>query len=527
MVNFTNSNYTFKANNQQQQRIPAAHIVKENPFQQVASSVTIHSQNVKNLGDAIVNARGTDYTLGRMNDTTIRMGSLGIASLASALAYSKFSGVNEFIGFACWFASMGMAPKIINKMVEVKYGLDLDKEYVDSYGRRKKVFDDPGFICWDLIPQDELNRIGDKMGVPQGIINRNEAIQEKITQIVVQSKTWMMVSAGVATPVFASLMADGINQLKNPVMSFLHKQKMNGLAGQIENAIHSGNVDKAKQLFAKAVDGTFGMKEGSAIARMWQTTPKQMVKETGILEGAVQKVGDFFQNAKQVLTGKKAWIPRVSKETAKATESMKIKAITEHLMTNPQQAQLGATTLKSSVSQVDNWSKALLKIMETHPELQDDVLKQFIEFRAGNYKGGFENMIHVLQQAGKTSDPKQIQRLVKGLSDAGAREFLVNGNNQQMILDYLGKTPRNEKLLKEITTLIQSGQKEQATNMISKHLVSKRPIKLVDDAVQETLLHRRWLKRIGGIGLGLLAATALYTFFVMGRANKFNPEIKK
>jgi hypothetical protein len=520
MVGINNTNiYSFTANNKNQQH-QYAHLIKENPFQKVASSVNTHAENARNLGKAIAKAEGSDYTLGRMNDTTIRMGSLGIATLASSLAYSKVSGINEFIGFACWFASMGLSPKIINKMVKARFGLDLDKEYMDSYGRRKKLFDDPGFIPWDLVPDAELYKIGDKMGVPKNIINRKEAIQEKIQQVVVQSKTWMMISAGVATPVFASLMADGINQLKSPIMNLFHKRGLSSLEQRIENAVQSGNINKAKKLLQQAVDNTFGMKEGSAIARMWQDTPSKVVKKTGIIDGAVQKVGEFFQNAKRVITGKQAWIPKVAGKASPATESMKIKAIASHLQANPSQAQAGAEALKGSISQVNGWRDAILRIMKQHPELQDNAMEQFVKLRARNLQSGFGNMLNALSQSG-TADASTLSKLIKGLPDAGARKLLLEKGNQDAVLQYLGKTKENQELVKQLEKLFKSGQTDDAVA-----LLSKRPIKFIDDAVKDTLLHRRWLKRIGGIGLGLLAATAIYTFFVMGKANKYNPKIK-
>ena len=219
----------------------------KNPFEKVASTVTKHSKNVINVGKAIGNGQGSDYTLGRMNDTTIRLGSLGIATLASARSLSTIGGIGEFLGFACWFASMGISPKIINKMVQVKYGLNLDKEYVDSYGRRKQLFEDPGFICWDLIPDKELYHIGDRMGVPKNIVNRKEAIQEKITQVVIQSKTWMMLSAGITTPVIASLLGDALRKPVDKLFGAFHQRTLNNLDNSIQSALQSGNTAKAKK----------------------------------------------------------------------------------------------------------------------------------------------------------------------------------------------------------------------------------------------------------------------------------------
>jgi hypothetical protein len=291
------NNITFKADNKP--AVNYAHVVNENPFEAVSSTVKRHATNADNLRKALTKAQGTDYTLGSMNDTTIRSGSLAIAILASSKAISGVSGAGEFIGFCSWFAAMGISPKIINKMLQLKYGLNLDKEYVDSYGRRKKVFDDPGFICWDVIPKAEIDSIGDKMGIPKNIINRREAIQEKITQVVVQSKTWMMVSAGIATPVIASLIADTLKKPFNGLLNMMHSNNIQNVTSKVDRAIKTGNVAEAREILARSINSTLGANEGSALARLWKSVPDAVVEATGLETGAVSNLGKMFAGAKK------------------------------------------------------------------------------------------------------------------------------------------------------------------------------------------------------------------------------------
>ena len=56
-------------------------------------------------------------------------------------------------------------------------------------------------------------------------------------------------------------------------------------------------------------------------------------------------------------------------------------------------------------------------------------------------------------------------------------------------------------------------------------ILSKRPFAFVDEALTENFLHSRWLKRIGMLGVAVLALTTLYTIFFIGKNNKYNPKI--
>lgn len=498
------NNVTFKANNQHQY----AHLVKENPLQKVASSVQTHASNINNLKTAIVKGQGSDYTLGRMNDSTIRVGSLGIATLASAKALSKVTGMGEFLGFATWFASMGLSPKIINKMVQVKYGLNLDQEYVDSYGRRKKVFDDPGFICWDLIPDQKLYSIGDRMGVPQNIVNRKEAIQEKITQVVVQSKTWMMVSVGVTTPVLASLLADSLKKPVNSLFSFIHQKGLNNLDTSIEKAVNAGNTDKAKQIMSKLVQRTFGETDASAISRLWKSAPEVLVKETGITTGALNKLGEVTKTAKKPLTGFTAWISEIAGQANRAFKAKKLSAVVDHLVSSPEEAKKGLVVIEENLKAVNGWKSALMK----HSDLLDDAGKEFINLRAKNFEAALNGMKKALSLASEgKADKKLIEKFLKGINISQAERWSV-----EKIAEFTGKSTAEE-----IKNLLAQGKTEKTIK-----LLSKRPFNLIDDAVKDTLLHKRWLKRIGGIGLAVLAATAIYVFLCMGKSNKYNPKIE-
>lgn len=227
---------------------PTGYLVKENVFQSAGSTVKSYGKYAKYFYDAGFKGEGTDYSVGKINDLSIRAGSLGIAGILAATKMFPFAKGMEFVGLTTWFASMAIWPKVIAAPVKALYGVDTNQKYVDSYGRRKSFFEDPQYLPWDLYrhidkngnynkqaPDYEyLNKIGDKLGVPDNIENRNEAIQNKIRQVSTQSNALWMLTAGVMTPVVSSIVADS---LQKP------------LAGALENM----NVKNAQKDLTKLV----------------------------------------------------------------------------------------------------------------------------------------------------------------------------------------------------------------------------------------------------------------------------------
>ncbi len=187
---------------------PRGYLVQENIISGAVSNVKAYGDSAKYLYDAAIKGEGNDYSVGRINDLTLRMGSLGIAV---ALAASKVTPVGkgmEFVGLASWFAGMALWPQIIGAPIKWAKGFDINQEYVNSKGDRKKFFIDPQYLPWDLYSDEQIYKIGDKLGVPKDIKDRKTAIQDKMKQIAIQGNTLAMITAGIATPVLASIIAD-------------------------------------------------------------------------------------------------------------------------------------------------------------------------------------------------------------------------------------------------------------------------------------------------------------------------------
>lgn len=184
------------------------YLVHENPIQSAKSTLKGYVKNGKYLIDGI-NGKGDDYSIGKINDFTTRLGSIGIAAALASLTKSPVAKTMEFAGFASFFAAMSIWPKLfISAPLKAKTGFDVNQQYVDSYGRRKRFFEDPQYLPWDLWKSEDINKVGDKLHIPKNIENRTSHTQDKMKQIATQSNTLWMLTAGFATPLMASLMGN-------------------------------------------------------------------------------------------------------------------------------------------------------------------------------------------------------------------------------------------------------------------------------------------------------------------------------
>src|SRR5574344_1608017 len=187
---------------------PRGYLVHENFVQGVKSTVGGYVKNAKYAVDA-VNGKGNDYSVGKINDLTLRVGGVGIAAILSASAKTPIAKFMEFAGFASFFGAMSLWPKFfIAAPLKAKTGFDVNRSYVDSYGRRKRFFEDSQYLPWDLWDKKEIGKISHKLGIPKHIENRDDHTKAKMKQIATQSTTLWMLTAGFATPLMASLMGN-------------------------------------------------------------------------------------------------------------------------------------------------------------------------------------------------------------------------------------------------------------------------------------------------------------------------------
>lgn len=194
------------------------HLIKGNIFDVPSNMVHGIAYDFKALKHA-VKGEANDHQLGKLNDLGMKLGGLAIASYLFTKRQAPSTKAMEFVGLGSFFASMALWPKLaIQLPARLLYGFNVQQQYEDSMGRKKPFFQDPQFLPWDLYSDEEINKIGDYMGVPRNIQNRRDFIQEKMKKIAIQSNTLWMLTAGFATPVMSALIC---NQLEKPVASIL------------------------------------------------------------------------------------------------------------------------------------------------------------------------------------------------------------------------------------------------------------------------------------------------------------------
>lgn len=194
------------------------HIVDETVFDVPSVLVKDLAYDVKSLKKS-ASGKANDHELGKINDIGMKAGGLAIAAYLMTRKQTPLTKAMELVGLGSFFGAMALWPKIALQLpAKLVHGVNIRKEYEDSFGRKKMFFQDPQYIPWDLVDDKKINKIGDRMGVPNDIPNRRDFIQEKMKKISVQNNTLWMLTAGIATPIASALIC---NSLEEPLNRYL------------------------------------------------------------------------------------------------------------------------------------------------------------------------------------------------------------------------------------------------------------------------------------------------------------------
>lgn len=170
-----------------------------------------------------IKGNAKDHELGTLNDLGMKIGGLSIATYLFAMKQTPITKLMEFVGFGTFFAAMNLWPKLALQLpARLVHGFNIRQEYRDNSGTKKPVFLDHQFIPWDLYSDEQINKIGNRMGVPKDMKNRRDFIQEKMRKIALQNNTMWMLTSGFATPIMSALLCD---ILQNPLHEYLAKRQ--------------------------------------------------------------------------------------------------------------------------------------------------------------------------------------------------------------------------------------------------------------------------------------------------------------
>ena len=176
--------------------------------------------------------KAKDHQTGRLNDVGLKLGGIGIATYLASQTSDPKMRVMEYVGLGTFLACMSLYPMIaINGPSRLVQGYDIGKQYIDDQGRKKSVFQDGNYIPYDMYrgeyTGENLDIIGDRMGIPRDIKNRHELIKEQMRKIAIQNNTLWMLGAGFATPVMTALVCSGLERVLSPVMEIVRNRRYN------------------------------------------------------------------------------------------------------------------------------------------------------------------------------------------------------------------------------------------------------------------------------------------------------------
>lgn len=196
------------------------------------------------------NGKAKDHQTGRLNDVGLKLGGIGIATYLASQTTDPKMRVMEYVGLGTFLACMQLYPMIgINAPSRLIQGYDIGKEYIDDQGRKKSVFQDGNYIPYDMyrgeFTGEDLDIIGDRMGIPRDIKNRDELTKEQMRKIAIQNNTLWMLGAGFATPVMTALICCGAEQIISPAMEIARNKLYNSRITRIlqETKDMSLNID--------------------------------------------------------------------------------------------------------------------------------------------------------------------------------------------------------------------------------------------------------------------------------------------
>ena len=199
-----------------------------------------------------IRGQGNDHQLGKMNDLGLKIGGLSIAAYLMTQKTTPKAKAMEFIGFGTFLASMALWPKLALEIpAKLIHGFNFRKQYIDDQGRKKFVSQDPNYIPFDLYKGDkkseDLDVIGDRLGISRDIPNRHEAVKEQMRKISVQNNTMWMLTAGIATPIMTALACNKIENAITPVVEKYSNKKVNKSIDNLDLYLNGSMNKEQKQ----------------------------------------------------------------------------------------------------------------------------------------------------------------------------------------------------------------------------------------------------------------------------------------
>ena len=260
-----------------------------------------------------------DHQLGRLNDVGLVLGGTALATYLASRTTNPKARIMEYIGLATFLTSMALYPKIaINAPARVLHGYDIDKQYIDDQGRKKSVQQDSNYVPYDMYMSgnkgEDLDAIGDRMGIPRDIKNRHDVVREQMRKVATQNNTLWMLTAGFATPLMTALLCNVIeNKIVAPSLEKSRNAKYNEMIHSTLNqtklmsedisGLENGLSRQVNKFLSKRKDGILPKEDFEDLVSMLTKNTDSILAD-GIRRDVEQMVySDRFKVSSEIIDG--------------------------------------------------------------------------------------------------------------------------------------------------------------------------------------------------------------------------------
>ena len=337
----------------------------------VSSSIFPNVKDTKYNINALkhgLTGKANDHELGKLNDVGMKVGAVALAGYLATQKATPKTKLMEFVGLATFFGAMKLWPKLaIGAPAKAIHGFDPTQEYEDSFGRKKPFFQDAQYQPWDVYSNEQLQKIGDKMGVDKNAQNRNDLTKSNMTKIATKNNTLWMLTAGIASAVFSALACNKAEKVIDPALDKANNQKADKLLknfdAESQKRMTSASKDMQKDLDkifeenkGKTIDNKLIEKISGRLAKGLDPVTEEGVKEDmqSILLNGKSLVNESL--AEKISNGSKKVLAQkfTEEQVAKMVPSKEeiVKHFNENQMMGKEINEDEAMNVRSSVSQL-------------------------------------------------------------------------------------------------------------------------------------------------------------------------------
>ncbi len=424
----------------------------------------------------------------------------GVIALLGSLSSTNFAlATKEILGFAGFYGSMGILPHIVHWWVKQKTGVDLEHNYLSTQGDKRNLFTDPQYLPLQLLPNQEIDAIGNKLDVPKHLSNRRRVIEDKIRSTVAQAQTWWMITAGPLVPIIGS----GLVRVVEPL--FL---KLSNKAQQVfwqskvyRNPDHPKYVKRFDHLLATVV----GSSPNTELSRWWTTLQKDVVKELDIPKALEALPRRERQH--------QSWWHRVMKTHIRRLSAAHVHGRSPAIQKRLQKLKnrLDSTYLSKITEmegKLNTWAtRAPHKTLRSHHVQALNAAKNMLR--------QYKQLLTVLQRPDVFPTDATIHTLLQGGTTTNITRLLENGqyNTAKTVLGSQGN------LIEAIGA--SHSRQGQRLNSLMGATIADQLTKGAKEVINSRHFNR-WL--VGGVGGGIALASAIFYQLVLSKTSRRRKE---